>query len=128
MAYCGSQYFWKTSPSLFILRIGCVTVLLSIVEWFSQMTWIPAMPAQALSRHSLLVYISHLCILYGSAWNIGLRQWLGPTQDPLHTLLWICALLGGVTALAWSRHRSKPGRTIAMAPASEMSVRICKVS
>lgn len=100
MELCGNS-FWKTSPSLFILRVGCVSLLLSIVERMSRLSWIPRKLPQAVAQQSLFIYLVHLCILYGSAWNTGLRRWLGPTLDPLHTFLWIVLLLGFVTALAW---------------------------
>jgi peptidoglycan/LPS O-acetylase OafA/YrhL len=70
-------------------------------------SWIPRGIAQAVARQSLGIYLVHLCILYGSVWNTGLRQWLGPTLDPLHTLLWIGAMLAAMTLLAWGGHRIK---------------------
>ena len=104
---CGDIYFWKTSPSLFILRVGCVCLLLSIVDRVSAISWIPRAIAQAVARQSLGIYLVHLCILYGSVWNTGLRQWLGPTLDPLHTLLWIGVMLVSMTLLACGGHRIK---------------------
>jgi uncharacterized membrane protein len=107
MAFCGDAYFWKTSPHLFILRIGIVSVLLSIVERLSRLAWVPRSLTQALAQQSLFLYLVHLSILYGSAWNTGLRQWYGATLDPLHTFLWIGVLLVLMMLLAWGTSQIK---------------------
>ena len=121
MEFCGTLYFWQTSPSLFILRVGCVCLLLSIVERLSTLPWVPHSLVQAVAQQSLLIYLVHLCILYGSVWNIGLRQWLGPTLDPWHTLLWIVLLIASMTLLAWSRSQIKPKAKIRTADKSTIS-------
>lgn len=103
MEFCGNSYFWRTSPHLFVVRIGCVSVLLAVIELLSRISWIPRGLTQSLAQQSLFIYIVHICILYGSVWNLGLRQLLGPTLNPWHTLLWVGLLLASMTLLAWAR-------------------------
>ena len=52
MDFCGTLYFWQTSPSLFILRVGCVCLLLSIVERLSTLPCVPHSLVQAVAQQS----------------------------------------------------------------------------
>ena len=52
--FCGALYFWQTSPSLFILRVGCVCFLLSIVERLSRLSWIPRTLVQSVAQRMSL--------------------------------------------------------------------------
>ncbi len=40
----------------------------------------------SLAQESLIIYFVHICILYGSTWNPGIRRWIGPTLAPLSAL------------------------------------------
>lgn len=91
--------FWRTSPSFFLIRLGCVFLLVTVVARISQRIPLPQRTLQSLSRGSLTIYIVHICILYGSNWNPGLRQWIGPTLGLGTILLWIAALLFSMTLL-----------------------------
>ena len=97
--------FWRTSPSLFVLRVGCVSLVLSALQWISAKSWIPRTFVQTLARESLLIYVVHVAILYGSAWNKGLRQYIGAVLGPTNTILWIAVLLIAMTmlALGWNQ-------------------------
>jgi hypothetical protein len=106
--------FWKTSPTLFLIRVGCVGLLLALFALFtparaaSQSVW------RWLAQESLLIYFVHVCILYGSIWNPGLRQWIGPTLSPLPTLACICLLLAAMMLLGWTWNwikRAEPRRS-----------------
>jgi uncharacterized membrane protein len=85
--------FWKTSPNLFFIRLGCVCIFLTTIAYISQRIPLPWRVVRSLSRWSLAIYLVHICILYGSNWNPGLRQWIGPTLGLLPTLGWIAVLL-----------------------------------
>jgi uncharacterized membrane protein len=68
----GKSYLWTTSPNLVILRLGIVLVITGIVSWISlRVTSIPKIVI-LIGRNTLLIYIVHLVILYGSAWNPGI--------------------------------------------------------
>ena len=64
--------YWAESIGLISLRVGFVLLLNSIVSFISlKMTSIPKMFV-LIGRNTLLIYIAHLIILYGSAWSPGL--------------------------------------------------------
>jgi uncharacterized membrane protein len=70
--FYGRSYLWSSSPNLIILRLGIVLILNSIVSWISlQVDSIPRIVI-LIGRNTLIIYIVHLVILYGSAWNPGL--------------------------------------------------------
>jgi uncharacterized membrane protein len=106
--------FWKTSPSLFLLRAGCVCFLLAFFAWLTARFKVPQRACRALAQESLLIYFVHLCIVYGSIWNPGLRQTVGATLAPLPTLGGICLLLLLMMLLGWawnSFKRAEPRRS-----------------
>jgi hypothetical protein len=70
--FYGKSYLWTTSPNLIILRLGVVLILNSIVSWVSlSVDSIPKIII-LIGRNTLIIYIVHLVILYGSAWNPGI--------------------------------------------------------
>ena len=59
-------------PDIIVFRVGFVLVLNSIVSYISQK--IESIPKIIIlvGRNTLLIYVIHLMILYGSAWNPGI--------------------------------------------------------
>jgi uncharacterized membrane protein len=109
--YQGMDY-WRTSPSLFLMRVGCVWLLLSLIAWAlrglsAAKLVLPEKPIRSLAQESLTIYFAHICILYGSVWNIGLRQRLGATLTPASTFACIALLLISMTILGimWNRFK-----------------------
>ena len=94
--------FWTTSPSLFLVRAACVCVLLAGFAYLTAACHIPQGVFRAVAQESLLVYFVHLCILYGSIWNSGLRQNIGATLTPLPTFGSILLLIVAMMLMAWS--------------------------
>ncbi len=67
--------FWHTSPTLFFLRAGVVLLALGVALHLKRL---PAgTTIRALAQQSLVVYALHVCLLYGSIWNAGMRQHWG---------------------------------------------------
>lgn len=105
--------YWKTSPNLYLIRVGDVCLILAILHWLTQKVTVPAGTVRSLAEESLTVYFLHVCVLYGSLWNLGLRDWIGPTLTPLPMLGWIVALLTSMVlfALGWNwLKRAEPNR------------------
>ncbi len=96
----GPTDFWKNSPNLFLIRAGSVLLILSAIAHLSRC--LGSMPhlVGALAQESLTIYFLHLCVLYGSPWNVGLRQVFGPTLPPQTVLLDIAAVVMAMTAVA----------------------------
>ena len=78
--------YWKASPNFFLIRLGLVLLLTCV---FGHLRRVPP----HLTRHvvilgqaSLLVYVVHLVIVYGSAANNGLAQILGRNLSYLQAM------------------------------------------
>lgn len=68
-----AKYFWTVSPNLIIMRLGIVILLTSIISYYSlRLKAIPRIII-LLGQNTLLIYVVHLIILYGSAWSPGLQ-------------------------------------------------------
>ncbi len=103
----GHIEFWATSPNLFLMKSGSVLLLLTPAVWLTRSR--PSLPrlVSVLSRESLTIYFVHVCILYGSIWNDGLFQAIGPHLTLLPTLGWILFLAASMSLLAWLWHECK---------------------
>lgn len=92
-------------PVEFVARAGACLVLLSIVAYVSSR--LPRLPHVfgAVAQETLLIYVVHLCVVYGSVWNDGLAQRFGATFTPSGTLVAVVALLLAMVVLAfyWNR-------------------------
>lgn len=96
----GAAHFWSTSPTQFLLRTGLVLVVLSAVSLISQSVPKPPYAVQALAQESLTIYAVHLCLVYGSVWNVGLRQLVGPSLTILPALGAVAVMWVSMAALA----------------------------
>lgn len=108
----GETAFWSTSPNQFLLRSGLVLLMLSLLAHISRLVSRPLFVVQALAQESLTIYAVHLCIVYGSVWNGGLRQHVGPTLALLPALGYVAVVWASMMLLAsgwhWCKHR-QPG-------------------
>ncbi len=88
-------------PELVLVRTGVCLILAGVVAHASRrMTGLPHIVG-ALAQETLLVYFVHLCIVYGSPWNIGLAQVYGLMLQPRELLVAIALLIVAMTVLAW---------------------------
>jgi uncharacterized membrane protein len=94
--------FWTTSPSLFMIRAACVCLILAFFSYVTTRFPVPERACRALAQESLVVYFVHLSIVYGSIWNLGLRQIVGATLSPLPTIGAVCLLLFSMVLMAWA--------------------------
>ena len=82
-------YYYETSsytPDTIVFRVGFVLVLNSLVSYISQK--IESIPRIIIlvGRNTLLIYVVHLMILYGSAWNPGLSVLFGSSLTVSFTI------------------------------------------
>jgi len=91
-------------PSQFLLQGGAVCVLLAGLASLVDLRPVRIPRLEDFAQESLTVYVVHVCIVYGSPWNKGLRQFLGPSQEPTQVALFILALwtLMFVLGQSWS--------------------------
>ena len=90
-----NYYFLPTSytPDTFVLRVGFVLVLNSLVSFISQkIEFIPKIII-LVGRNTLLIYIVHLMILYGSAWNPGLILLFGNSLNVQETIFFALLMI-----------------------------------
>ena len=94
--------YWKTSPNLFLFRVGCVLLLWAgfqqIIRHIKNMPQI----IPIIGQHTLSIYASHVIFLYGCAWYNGLTFWFGKVLTPLQIVGIILFLLIGSAGLAYS--------------------------
>lgn len=103
----GAVEFWAVSPNLFLAKAG--SVLIALAAAIRAVRGVRALPRviTALSRESLLVYLAHVVLLYGSAWTVGLAQSVGPRLDSGPVLAWVVGLLAAMSLLAWTWYECK---------------------
>src|SRR5205085_9163981 len=93
---------WAPSPNLFLVRVGCVCLLVSMAGYLTRSLSLPQQLVQSIAQESLLVYCAHICVIYGSTWNMGLRQTIGATLTPLASVAPVSALVVSMLMLAWA--------------------------
>jgi uncharacterized membrane protein len=72
-----SNIVYAATPNLVFFRLGFVLVLNSLVSYIAlRVETIPRFII-LIGRNTLLIYVVHLLILYGSAWNPGISNILG---------------------------------------------------
>jgi uncharacterized membrane protein len=103
----GEVNFWPTTPHLFLTRIGFVLAVLGIATFALPIMQSSASTLRSLAEESLLVYFVHVDLLYGSVWNSGLRNYIGGSLSFVHAYLWVIAMIGAMTILAYKWNRAK---------------------
>jgi uncharacterized membrane protein len=77
----------SATTSLICFRMGFVLVLNAIVSYISlKISSLPKIII-LIGRNTLMIYVVHLLILYGSAWNPGLYGWIGKTFNGLQAII-----------------------------------------
>jgi fucose 4-O-acetylase-like acetyltransferase len=87
----------SASTNLIFFRVGCVLLLNSIVSYISlKVNSIPKLII-LIGRNTLMIYVVHLLILYGSAWNPGLYGWIGKTFNGVQAIISAVVMLSLMT-------------------------------
>lgn len=109
----GSTDFWSNSPNLFLLRAGLVLLVVALMAHANRWVATPNTLVDALAQRTLLIYVVHVCVVYGSPWNRGLRQIYGSTLRLVPALGWVATLwiTMALIAIAWNVvHTAHPQR------------------
>jgi len=84
----------SATTSLIFFRVGVVLVLNAIVSYISlKVSSIPKVII-LIGRNTLMIYVVHLIILYGSAWNPGLYGWIGKTFNGVQAVISAVVMFG----------------------------------
>ncbi|MCK9210656.1 MAG: DUF1624 domain-containing protein [Ignavibacteriaceae bacterium] len=90
----GNSTFWTISPNLVLFRLGLVIIFTSIITFIAlKIESIPRVLI-LLGRNTLLIYVVHLVILYGSPWNLGIVAILDKAFNPFFTILSAVGMIG----------------------------------
>ncbi|MCE1188001.1 MAG: DUF1624 domain-containing protein [Ignavibacteria bacterium] len=90
----GTSYFWTTSPNLVIFRVGYVLLLNAVFTVIARkMESIPHLII-LLGRNTLLIYVVHLIILYGTPWTLGVANFWTNKFGPLVSVLLAVEMIG----------------------------------
>jgi uncharacterized membrane protein len=93
--------YWHVSPSFFLLRLGLVLVLCSALFLYEQRVGIRASSVVTLfGRESLIVYVTHLTLLYGDFSDRTLAQRFGGSLGYGEAILITLVLFGLMYLLA----------------------------
>lgn len=97
----------SSSIFLSLSRLGWVLLLWAAIGWLLRHAGkVPELIPVA-GQHTLFIYVSHIVILYGSAWMPGLRQTFGKTMELGPVMIIIGILLVGTTLSAYWMHGQK---------------------
>ena len=105
-----SYDYWRYSPSYVLLRLGIVVLLCASMMLFEQRRSVsPKSLVTLVGRESLLVYATHLLLIYGNFGTFSFQQWSDHTFGLPEAFGWTVVLLGLMILLAsawdWVRHQ-----------------------
>jgi hypothetical protein len=113
IAFAGRSYYRigipEAKPRFLINRFGGAMILLSGFVQASRPFDHLSSPVQALAEESLIVYLVHICLLYGSVWGPGMRQLIAEPMGPAKTLAAIAVLMLAMTVMAHQWNQFKKG-------------------
>jgi uncharacterized membrane protein len=104
--------FWRGSPEFFFVRFGVVGLLCAGLWWYEQRR-VPS-PVSVFSifgQESLLVYATHLIIVYGHTFEWSFIRQFGPTLTYVECFGLFAALTVAMFILAAGWHRLKGWNT-----------------
>jgi uncharacterized membrane protein len=95
-------------PLDILIRTGACMGIMGVIAHASQrVTRLPRL-FSAVGQETLVIYFLHLCVIYGSAWSLGLAQLYGPTLGPGQTAGIVGMLVLVMTGIAvwwnWLKH------------------------
>lgn len=100
--------YWMFSPSFVLLRLGIVLFLCALMFWYEQRKGVgPHSPVALVGRESLLVYTTHLLLIYGNFGAFNFRRWANQSFGYVEAVVWTVLLLALMLVLAygWDRVR-----------------------
>jgi uncharacterized membrane protein len=110
----GEHELWNTNPLYVLFRVGAVLAWLGLLcalepqvrALWQRTPWLERL-FSALSKHSLLAYVTHLLVIYGTPLTIGLVR-LGQTLDKTEVFVTTLYVIAFTTAIAvlWSHYGS----------------------
>ena len=99
---------WSFIGPQFLVRTGSCLLMMGVMAHASaRLAHLPHLFG-ATAQETLLIYFVHLCIVYGSIWNVGLVQRYGQTLGPGRMVAVVALLIASMAGLAsywnWCKH------------------------
>jgi Predicted membrane protein len=103
----GQSFLWTTSPNLVLFRLGLVLLLNAIVSVAALK--IEKMPTIVIlvGRNTLMIYVIHVVILYGSAWTPGFPKYLVRSLNLWQTVIMDALMITALGILVQLLHLLK---------------------
>lgn len=107
LVLAGRVDFWGPSPAYVLLRLGGLLLLLRVVEAAAERGRLGVRVLALLGHETLLVYVLHLCLLFGGVFGPApLQRWAGSLGFGAATLV-LAGMLPVLLLAAWAWHRAK---------------------
>ncbi len=109
----GEHNFWKTNPWFFIWRVGVLLLFLALLCVLADVVARRGPPGRihrtvsVMAMETLVIYVAHLFILYGTPLNDGVNRAIGKNLDIAEASLIVLGLFVAMGALAWGWHLFK---------------------
>lgn len=104
-------WLWRTSPSFLLYRLGLVVVLLGLMHRRADRAAASSPHtgfSSLLARHSLVAYVVHLFLLYGTPFTPGLASFCGKSLNVPQACLMFGLVMAATAAVArmwdWLEH------------------------
>ncbi len=100
-------YISQASPGLIMFRVGFVLLINAVVSYIAlRVERIPGFLI-TVGRNTLLIYVVHLLILYGSAWNPGINKLWAKSFNGWETFGAAVIMLSLMTLMVFYLHKLK---------------------
>lgn len=109
------MYFWFNSNSYFLLRVGYVISIAGLISFIvRKVNNVPTIIIDA-GKNTLLLYVVHVVMLYGSAWIPGFSRYYGKSFTTIETIAAVIvmfALMFGLVLLVNIIRNFKTGKPL----------------
>lgn len=112
----GEHNYWKTSPWFFLQRLGVIVLVFSSLAFVERrLRPAPDQPVlrfvQTVAQETLVIYVGHLLLLYGTPWTVeGLHELFPETLSLARSTLAFLLVLAPMLVFAYYWHRLKTER------------------
>lgn len=116
-------------PLEVLLRAGVCLLIVALVAFVSRSIGRLPHVLSAFAQETLIVYVVHLSLVYGSIWSPGLVRLFGPTLTPGPMIAVVAGLIAAMMALAgvwnrWKHMHPRQVRTLSFALGALVALRL----
>lgn len=86
--------YWFSSTGIVLLRIGYVILINGIMAFIVRKAKVIPEIVKETGKKTLLLYVTHIIILYGCAWFPGLYNYYAKTFNPIECIVAVSLMIG----------------------------------